>query len=444
MTGEFLRRQLWVWPIIAAVVLGIIGWFVRGYVESALKESLAENLQTILKADVAALKIWLADQKHYSEAVVRDDKVQKRVEELLKVASDPKVDGVQLSQSQQAAALRAAVEPWLEARGYSGFIVFTPKGRFIASDQAAIIGRADAPIPKRVQQALFPSAKDAKPRPIITLPLRSLIMLKDTDGTPRQGVPTMFVVAPIVKDGKSIAALGLRIRPDQDFTRILSIARAGESGETYAFNKEGLLISQSRFDEQLKQIGLIPDRASERSLLTIQIRDPQVNMAEGERPELRRSEQPLTKMAAEATAGKSGFDVDGYNDYRGVPVVGAWTWLPEYDFGVATEVDVEEAYRPLYVLRYTFWGLFGLLGLSAVAIFVFTVIVARLDRQARKAAIEARQLGQYTLDEELGRGGMGVVYRGHHAMLRRPTAVKLLDIDKTTPRRSHDSNGKFG
>ncbi|MBA3541032.1 MAG: protein kinase [Deltaproteobacteria bacterium] len=51
----------------------------------------------------------------------------------------------------------------------------------------------------------------------------------------------------------------------------------------------------------------------------------------------------------------------------------------------------------------------------------------------RVSATAATQLGQYTLDRKIGEGGMGAVFLAHHAMLKRPTAIKLLPAERFSP-----------
>jgi serine/threonine protein kinase len=97
---------------------------------------------------------------------------------------------------------------------------------------------------------------------------------------------------------------------------------------------------------------------------------------------------------------------------------------------VVTQVDATEAYQSLRVLQFIFIALFLLLVLCAVVLFVFSYANLAWRRRLGEAELKLKQLGQYTLGEKIGEGGMGVVYRARHALMRRDTAVKLLLPDR--------------
>lgn len=139
--------------------------------------------------------------------------------------------------------------------------------------------------------------------------------------------------------------LVLTLDAGRDFLRILGQPGPESSFETYAFDAEGLMLSNSRFPDELRRAGLLPADARLQTPRRIRIADPGVGPAAGrtateaaESP--RATDLPLTRMAQAATSGQDGHDFYGYRDYRGVEVIGAWRWVSEYGFGVAAEMDL--------------------------------------------------------------------------------------------------------
>ena len=175
-----------------------------------------------------------------------------------------------------------------------------------------------------------------------------------------------------------------RVDPAMDFTRLIQLGRIGKSGETYAFGRYGKLLSESRFDEDLRKAGLIGE--DEKSILAVSVRNPGGDMTKGFSPSIPRYQQPLTLMAQQATKGKSGLNVAGYRDYRGVPVYGAWLWDDKLEIGLTTEIDEADALGPYYTTSTVILTVLGITVLLALGSLVFAVVIEeRASRALQKS-----------------------------------------------------------
>src|ERR1039458_9385965 len=448
--GNF-KQPIWILPLAIAGLVAVLGWWGNGRLRKTIEGEVQAQLAATLNANVTALGIWTTNQTRLATSLAEDPTVRTLASQIFQVTpavrrglrTQPELEqfvsdlrprlarlGYQVAQlvNTNYTVVATSVRPQL----MGGLLVsdaHTNKfAELFASGQPVIITpfKPELLTQRRAARNAFGQSRTNEFRRFNRPPPTNA-------GRPRRGDITLMQVAAPVRDAANVivGALALIIDPDKEFSRILSVARSGLSGETYAFDQTGLMISHSRFDDQLRQLGLL-DATNTSSALNLRLHDPGGDLTKGFQPtNTENFARPLTRLVASAVDGEDEVDVQPARDYRGVPVVGASCWLPQFGFGVATQIDADEAYRPLRVLQWVFVVLVLFLLLCATGLFVFSNLTWR--RRLGEAELKLKQLGQYTLEEKIGEGGMGVVYPPRHALLRRDTAVKLLLPERADP-----------
>ena len=443
------KQFIWIFSLLLAVLVTLLGVWGNSRLQATIANELKAQLAATLNANVTALGIWTANQMRLATALAEDSELSKLSAGILQ-ANPHSPDFTPLQEN----LFGEAFKPRLLQLGYENCQLVNHRFVIAASMRNPMVGRfqvsvSDAHTNKFAE--LF-----ANHQPVIITPFKpELLIQKRTagrqnlermrtnifsrlnrdsaafPGKPRRGDETLMQVAAPVRNeaGSVVGALALVINPDKEFSRILSVAYLGDSGETYAFDQTGLMISRSLFDIQLKKLGLLAVTNST-SALNLRLHDPGGDLTQGYRKpaaeDLR--QRPLMRLVADAVDGEDEILITPSRDYRGVPVVGAARWLPEYGFGVVTQMDAAEAYRPLRMLQYLFAIVVLLLLLCTMGLFTYANLT--WGRHLDEAALKLKQLGQYRLEEKIGEGGMGVVYRARHSLMRRETAVKLLLPDR--------------
>ena len=135
-------------------------------------------------------------------------------------------------------------------------------------------------------------------------------------------VPSMFMSYPVKGQNHDVVGAVVLWMDTSVLNRAMKNIVLGKTGESYLVNKDGIMITESKFSDH-KDNG-----NTHRSYFKVV--DPETQMT--------------TKGVEKCIMGKiSGYDLDGYMDYDGLKVVGAWTWLKDLNMGLIVELDADEA-----------------------------------------------------------------------------------------------------
>ncbi|HEY6077562.1 MAG TPA: serine/threonine protein kinase [Polyangiaceae bacterium] len=393
------QRALAAGAVVLLVALGALGG--ERWARRQLREAVGSSIASIHKSQIAGLRLWAEARTRQTRGSVKGSTVRTDALAVLR-AKTPEERKQAMQHLHDDLAARALLD------GTHGFLVVDPaaKGYAFTTHMEELGG---ASLLDR------PSFRDAlKGETTISQPVK---IKGDKPSGFGDELPSMFSFAPIYDDENKLAGvLGFRLDPAKELSQVLEVGRMGQTGETYAFDLSGVMVSRSRFADQLRNAGLITGSG----VLEVQLKAATHDVEKASDVE---ADAPQTLPVRSALAGKNGQNIEeGWLDYRGHRAIGSWTWIPEMRLGLVTKIDRDEAYAIINAIHWAALALIAMLGGAGVVIIVFAFFAMKLEAKAA----EMVELGQYKLLKKIGEGGMGAVYRAEHSLLARPTAIKLL------------------
>ena len=383
------------------VIVAFLGWYNLEHNKKQHLQDVDENLRVILSVSQDRFEFWLEERLSYMTRLGRDSDLVALTRRLMQV--DPTKES--LLKSTALKEIRAFFKNSKDIFPNIGFFVINPDHVSIGSMRDTNLGSRNLISEQHLTllQRAFQGEVGFVP------PITSDVHLFPSSNYDDPGnyskpnnekkQPTMFFISPIQDNaGHILAVMTLRVDPWNDFDRAMqSFGKRGRI-RSYAFDHNGCMLSASNFEDQLRDIGLLAE--GESSALNIEIRDPGGNLFEGHQLDLEPSEHLFTHMASHAITlkqqleqagirdGRSSIEsnIEGYRDYRGVTVFGAWLWNVDLNIGLAVEIDQKDAMNHYSQTRVLIFSILSVTLFLSVSAVLFVLIIGERTSQALRHA----------------------------------------------------------
>ena len=351
----------------------------RALVASA-RETNASTLQSVLASTMQRFEEWAQHQERNAHVWASSDLVRRALDELQQTPVESSI-----AAAPAQAQLRAALGPWLTEYGYRGFFLIGANGTNLAS-----LRNSDLEQPSPIL-SLVDGDRLRRSRGVLTRPqiVDGVAPQVEADWSGLDEEVAMYAIAPVVSGGVVRGYFALRIDPFAEYSSTFRVGRTGISGETFAVDQAGRLLSETRYAEEYRNAGLLA--RDHPSMLHLEVRDPGTNVTSGDVHAMPYSQWPLTEAAQAVTAGGRGSNLTGYRDARGVLMMGAWAWDPVRDIGVISEIEVAEALAGVNRARAVLRVFAVAMALCFIMIAVLFNAYRTLSRQRARQTFEATQ-----------------------------------------------------
>ncbi len=347
-----------------------------------------EDLKVALNTSHDRIIFFVNERKNLIKTLGRNRKLVRITEDLLYLAKKPASNPRKLESLRQ---VRTFFKKYETQHPNRGFFIISPRNISLASQAGENIGTTN--LIGRKKPALLKRAFQGET--LFIAPILSDIILEKghTDIPPK----VIFFVTPIYNESNTvIALLAFRLLPKDIFSDITKQKSADNPRETYLIDETGLLFATSRSREKLSALGLLPRIAQ---TVQIELRDPEVNLIEGYVPTTPFEKRRFTHVGQEIihlsqqsslavpveNSGEMVVDIQGYEDYRGVPVYGAWMWNKTLGIGLSSKIDQDNILVNYIKLRRV---LLFAISLTLLSTLIALALSIRIGKKIRKEKID--------------------------------------------------------